>query len=160
MQIKTRSHDVFYRPHPKDEKVLLRDRKRHTARGVASLALLSRREVPLSCLRGTPCPVWSTLSGLGYPFPLAGPARELWTGPVTGIGGTFPWKGPGTRCWDPLRKDLRPEAGYPLSSPCEQTNKVKLLPPLVLHTQAVMRTVRSCQGEGVPKTLTGDASAP
>ena len=73
------------------KKVLLRDRKRRTARGLASLALLSEGGggERLSCL-GEGTPVLSRgypiLSWLGHPS-LAGPATGLWPGPVTGLGG-------------------------------------------------------------------------
>ena len=59
-----------------NKKVLLRDRKRRTVRGVASLALLSGGTPVLS--GGTPCHI---LAGV----PLEGPGTGLWTGPVTGL---------------------------------------------------------------------------
>ena len=49
----------------REKKVLLRDCKRCTTGGVASLALLPR-EVPLSCLGKYSCPVW------GYPVSCTG----------------------------------------------------------------------------------------
>ena len=49
------------------KKVLLRDRKRRTACGVGSLALVWGR-YPLSCPVGYFCPVW----GWGYPYPVLG----------------------------------------------------------------------------------------
>ena len=96
------------------KKVLLCDRKSHTTRNVASLALLVGRG-------GTPVLSWgggtSVLSGStpvpvgGYPLswpeytPPAGPGTGLWTGPVTGLG----------VCLIP-RKDLGPE-GAPRKGP-------------------------------------------
>ena len=98
----------------KYKKVLLRDRKRRTARGVASLALLSGvgdtpspvlRAYPLSCNDWVPPPPW------------AGPG----TGPVTGLGGTSqagPEQDfrqdppPPERTWDQrLGRGLGPETG-------------------------------------------------
>ena len=51
---------------PENEKVLLRDRKRHTARGLTSLVLLLGA-IPCSVWWGVPCPVWGAI-----PYPVGG----------------------------------------------------------------------------------------
>ena len=125
-----------------NKKVLLRDRKRHTARCVANTRsyVLSRGGggVPQSQVGYhsswtgiPPLPSWDWGTspemtwdqeknlGLGY-FPRKdlGPGKE----PGTGVS---PWKGPGTR---DQGKNLR--LGYPPPPPfpCGRTNKVKPLP--------------------------------
>ena len=116
------------------KKVLLRDRKRRTALGVASLALLSGVGVPL-------------------PWPPSLSQKDLvgWTGPVTRL--------PPESTWDqrleypPPRQDLGPKAGVPpprkgpgtrgwgtLSRPpYPWTDKLKILSSLVLRMWVVKK---------------------
>ena len=114
----------------KNKKVLLRERKRHTARCLA---------VASACYSGggtmgTP-PTW-TWDGVP-PSPLPGPGMgypptQTWDGvpPLPGPGMGYPpyldlrWGTPPTQTWDGIPPLPRPEMGYPPPRKCEQTENI------------------------------------
>ena len=126
-----------------NKKVLLRERKRHTARRVSS-ARYAGGGYPIPGLGGTPSQVWGggypipglveghpvpglgiTLSQVrgaphprsgGYPIPGLGavPLSQVWPG------GTQTWDGVPPLTWDGVPPPARPGMGYPPQ--CEQTD--------------------------------------
>ena len=101
-----------------NKKVLLRDRKWRTARGVASLALLPGG-TPICPGHGYPCPVpgkgtlsspgWGTPPGRTWDrtrvYPQKGPGKGPWT-----RGWGAPQKGLGTRDWGTPHVDRKTDA--------------------------------------------------
>ena len=124
-----------------NKKVLLRERKRHTDRRVASTRYAALPGV------GTPTPVGvppPPASWMGYPPRPAGwgtPPPASWMGyPPGQLDGVPPpasWMGYPPASW----MGYPPPASWMGTPPrplrCELTDKLKILPPLVLRTRSV-----------------------
>ena len=161
----------------KEKKVLLRERKRHTARRVASA-----RYVDLSPDRGVPYPAdggggYPSSPGLGVPHPvLGGTPFQVWTGgtPHPDLGWRYPPSPlqqdgvPPSQVWDGGTPDLsRPgmgsvppppieRMGYSPPSPkCEQTENITF--PLPSDAGGKKMTAKS--GDFLPQRVSGCATA-
>ena len=112
------------------KKVLLRERKRHTARHVVSThsVVLSWLTPPPPLTDLTPPPDLTPPGQTWPPQARPDPPGQTWPPqpdltPPARL--TYP-PHTGWLTWTPRLTDLTPPAGWP--PPCEQTNKVKLLP--------------------------------
>ena len=146
-----------------NKKVLLHERKRHTACRIASAhnAALSNGGYPIqSWVGGTPSslargyPIQSWLGGYSIQFWLGGSPSSPdlgWGTPSSpGQGGTPSSPGQGCTQGNPLSRlgmeysPSRPGMGYPLpQSRCGLTHKVKILPSPILQMRAVIKRIVS-----------------